>query len=148
MSPPRAPARPVAPARPDRRGPRLPARPATVPGAGSPTQRQGYRAEQRALDYLLSCGLRLVARNFRARVGELDLVMTDGEQLVVVEVRRRASADYGGAAASVTVAKRARLRRTAQTFLAASFGARPWPPLRFDVLAIDGERIDWIRAAF
>lgn len=115
---------------------------------GSPSQRQGFAAEQRALDYLLSRGLRLVARNFRARVGELDLVMADADELVVVEVRRRARADYGGAAASVTAAKRARLRRTAQTFLAASFGARAWPALRFDVVAIEGERIRWIRAAF
>lgn len=105
-------------------------------------------AEQRALDYLLSRGLRLVARNFRARVGELDLVMVDADELVVVEVRRRTRADYGGAAASVTAAKRTRLRRTAQTFLAASFGARAWPALRFDVVAIEGERIHWIRAAF
>jgi len=114
----------------------------------SPRQREGFAAEGRALDYLLSQGLRPVARNFRVRVGELDLVMTDGDELVFVEVRRRASARFGGAAASVTAAKRARVRRAAQAFLAASFGARGWPPIRFDVVAIEGERIEWIRGAF
>jgi len=114
----------------------------------SPRQREGFAAERRALDYLLSQGLRPIARNFRVRVGELDLIMGDADELVFVEVRRRASAGFGGAAASVTAAKRARVRRAAQAFLAATFGSRRWPALRFDVVAIDGERIEWIRAAF
>jgi len=130
----------------------LPQKAVPAPDGGcaraSPRQREGFAAERRALDYLLSQGLRPVARNFRVRVGELDLVMADGDELVFVEVRRRASARFGGAAASVTAAKRTRLRRAAQAFLAASFGARGWPALRFDVVAIEGERIDWIRGAF
>jgi len=118
------------------------------PASATPRQRSGFLAEQRALDYLLSRGLRLVERNFRAKVGELDLVMADGEQLVVVEVRRRASADWGGAAASVDAAKQARVRRAATVFLAARFGERRWPPVRFDVVAVDGDRMRWLRAAF
>ncbi len=115
---------------------------------GSAAQRSGFAAEQAALDYLLSRGLRLVARNFRVRLGELDLVMADGDQLVFVEVRSRASACFGGAAASVTRSKQRRVRNAAQAFLAAARGDGRWPALRFDVVAIDGERIHWIPSAF
>ena len=117
------------------------------PGA-SARQREGYAAEQRALDYLTARGLRPVARNFRVRVGELDLVLAHGRELVVVEVRRRASTAWGGAAASVTARKQKRVRLAAQAFLAAHWAGRPWPPLRFDVVAIEGDELHWIRAAF
>ena len=126
--------------------------------AVSPTQRAGQAAEDLALDYLLSHGLRLVARNWRVPLGEVDLVMRDGAQLVFVEVRRRGRGDFGGAAASVGWAKQARLRRTASAFLAARYGDRAWPAVRFDVVAIEGAGsagarvggagLDWIRAAF
>ena len=119
-----------------------------MPPGASARQLAGYAAEQRALDYLSARGLRLLARNYRVRVGELDLVMTDGAELVFVEVRRRASSAWGGAAASVTPEKQARVRRAAQAFLADRWGARRWPPMRFDVVAIEGERLDWIRGAF
>ncbi len=134
------------------------------PGTFAPvsaTQRAGGQAEERALDYLLARGLRLVERNFRLPIGELDLVMADADELVFVEVRQRASARYGGAAASVTPAKQGRMRRTAQVFLALRWGAQRWPAMRFDVVAIDGPAgagrsasgiepsgIDWIRGAF
>jgi putative endonuclease len=119
-----------------------------APSGASQTQRSGFAAEQVALDYLLSRGLRLVARNFRVRLGELDLVMADGDQLVFVEVRSRASTRFGGAAASVTPAKQRRVRRAAQAFLGTALGARTWPASRFDVVAIEGTRIDWIPGAF
>ena len=105
-------------------------------------------AEQRALDYLTSRGLEPVARNFRVRSGEIDLILRQGSELVFVEVRQRASAAFGGAAASVTAAKRVRVRRAAQAFLFEHCGGRAWPAVRFDVVAIDGTEIDWIRAAF
>jgi len=89
-----------------------------------------------------------VTRNFRVRVGELDLVMTDGDQLVFVEVRKRASDRFGGAAASVTPSKQRRVRRAAQAFLSTARGTGAWPAFRFDVVAIEGARIDWIPAAF
>ena len=116
------------------------------PGA-SPRQRAGYAAEQRALDYLSSRGLVLVSRNYRVRVGELDLVMTDGAELVFVEVRQRAGSAFGGAAASVTLAKQQRVRRAAAAFVATHCGGR-WPPVRFDVIAIEAGRLHWIRGAF
>lgn len=112
----------------------------------------GEAAEERALQYLQQHGLRLVERNYRvaagprARAGEVDLIMRDTEgTLVFVEVRARADASHGGAAASVGAAKQRRLIYAAQHFLLNQ--ATP-PPCRFDVIAIEGEQIEWLQAAF
>jgi len=87
-----------------------------------------------------------VARGPRARGGEVDLVMRDRDgTLVFVEVRVRRDARFGGAAASIGAAKRERLVFAASHFLRRL--ADP-PPCRFDVVAVDGERIEWLRAAF
>lgn len=114
----------------------------------SPSQRAGAAAEQLALDYLSSRGLRLVERNFRARAGEIDLIMREAQELVFVEVRARASAGFGGAAASVTAAKQRRIRRAAQFYLQSRLGAARWPALRFDVVALESGSIRWLRCAF
>ncbi|RQO55490.1 YraN family protein [Paucibacter sp. KBW04] len=112
----------------------------------------GEAAEERALQFLQQHGLRLVERNYRvaagprARAGEVDLIMHDTEgTLVFVEVRARADASHGGAAASVGAAKQRRLIYAAQHFLLKQ--ATP-PPCRFDVIAIEGEQIEWLQAAF
>jgi putative endonuclease len=87
-----------------------------------------------------------VARGPRARGGEVDLIMRDRDgTLVFVEVRVRRDARFGGAAASIGAAKRQRLVFAASHFLCAL--ASP-PPCRFDVVAVDGDRIEWLRAAF
>jgi len=91
-----------------------------------------------------------VARNWRCRVGELDLVMRDGEILVFVEVRRRRPGRHGTAAESVGPNKRARLIRAATLYLQRLPDP---PPCRFDVVALDEDpdgrlRLDWIRRAF
>lgn len=113
---------------------------------------QGDAAESRALAWLLAKGLRLEARNYRvargphARGGEIDLVMRDADgTLVFVEVRQRRGANHGGAAASVGAAKQRSLMLAAQHYLQRF--ASP-PPCRFDVLALDDERIEWLQAAF
>lgn len=108
----------------------------------------GDQAEDRALALLERAGLRLLARNVSSPLGEIDLLMLDGEQWVFVEVRSRASAAFGGAAASVTASKQRRLRRQSQAILKARFGDRAWPACRFDVCAIERNRINWIRDAF
>ncbi|MGB1563447.1 MAG: YraN family protein [Sinimarinibacterium flocculans] len=109
---------------------------------------RGAEAEDAALQLLRRRGLRLVSRNFRCRGGELDLVMLDGDTLVVVEVRARSHAGYGSAAESVDRRKQARLVHAAQLFLAAH-PREAERPLRFDVVAFDGAgQADWIRAAF
>lgn len=114
----------------------------------SPRQRAGGAAEQLALDYLSSQGLRLVERNFRARAGELDLIMRDADELVFIEVRARASTRFGGAAASVTPSKQRRIRRAAQVYLQSRLGQAPWPALRFDVVALECARMHWLRGVF
>jgi putative endonuclease len=77
-------------------------------------------------------------------VGELDLIMRDGGQLVFVEVRERSNPHYGGAAASITPAKQRRIVRAAQFYL---LRCHPLPPCRIDIVAIDGQRINWLRNA-
>jgi len=115
-------------------------------------QATGQNAEDRAWMHLQHAGLSLVARNYRvargphARGGEIDLICRERDgTLVFVEVRARASASHGGAAASVSAAKRASLVFAAQRFVASLPAV---PPCRFDVVAIDGERLQWLKAAF
>ena len=111
------------------------------------TATRGRDAEERAAEYLQSHGLKLVARNYHCRFGEIDLVMRDGNTLVFVEVRARRSSAYGGAAASITAAKREKLLAAARHYLS---GRSPVPPCRFDAVLIEGEppRIEWLRNAF
>ena len=113
---------------------------------------QGDAAEERALQWLQRRGLTLVQRNYRvargpgARGGEIDLVMRDAQgTLVFVEVRARSGAAHGGAAASVTSSKQRSLIFAAQHFLLRY--ATP-PACRFDVVAMDGDVVQWLQAAF
>ena len=106
----------------------------------------GQSAESRAEAFLQAHGLRLVARNWRCRFGEIDLVMRDGATLVFIEVRLRSRSDFGGAAASVTPAKQKKLLAAARQYLAE---LKPLPPCRFDVVALSGDAApEWIRNAF
>ena len=105
-------------------------------------QRLGKLGEDRALAHLSSQGLVLVERNFLCKMGEIDLIMRHNAHLVFVEVRRRASRSFGGAAASITPAKQQRLIRAAQFYLLRL--PKP-PPCRFDVVAIDGEQLSWLQ---
>jgi putative endonuclease len=108
----------------------------------------GVAAEERALLFLQGQGLKLVARNWRCKVGELDLVMRDADTLVIAEVRSRRRGDYGAAAETVDWRKQAKLVRATRVLLA----ARPElaeQPLRFDVVTLDGDgAIEWLREAF
>ena len=114
--------------------------------AGSRTARQisGRQGEDRALAYLQRQGLTLVARNFHCRRGEIDLIMQEGDTLVFIEVRQRAPGRHGDAAASVTPRKQARLLAAAEFYLQRF---RQPPACRIDVVAIDGDALDWIRNA-
>ncbi len=102
----------------------------------------GRQGEQLALHYLHNQGLIHVESNFRRPFGEIDLIMQDHATLVFVEVRSRAKKTFGGAAASVTVAKQRRLTLAAQVYLQRF---QVSPPCRFDVVAIDGGRIEWLK---
>lgn len=109
---------------------------------------RGQQAEDLAAAFLQRQGLTIVERNFRVRGGEIDLVARQGSTLVFVEVRLRSRADFGGAAASITAQKQARLIRAAEHYL---LRFTRLPPCRFDALLmteLDGERIEWLRDAF
>lgn len=103
--------------------------------------------EDRARHMLERAGLRHVTSNWYCRYGEIDLVMAEVDTLVFVEVRYRNSGARGGALATISAAKRSKLVRAADSFLAAR-PALAAQPCRFDVVAFDGERCDWQRAAF
>jgi putative endonuclease len=116
------------------------------------TKSRGDEAEERALLYLQTQGLTLVERNYRvargpsARGAEVDLIMRapDGT-LVFVEVRQRSSREHGGAAATVSRGKQRTCILGAQYYLQT---IKVWPPCRFDVVAIDGDELTWLPAAF
>ena len=112
----------------------------------TPAQAAGQEAEDAAARYLERQGLVIVHRNYRTRLGEIDLVARDGPVLVFVEVRRRAPSRFGGAAASITNAKRRRIVAAARHFLL-RLGREP--RCRFDVVALEGCEIgQWLRGAF
>lgn len=119
-----------------------------APGKPDPAPPSGAEAETLACAWLQSRGLRLQARNYRCRHGEIDLIMRDGDQLVFIEVRYRRSDRFGSAAETVNRSKQTRLIGAASHYLQARGGS---PSCRFDVLALSGprgERVDWIRDAF
>lgn len=107
----------------------------------------GAIAEKQAEQYLIKCQLTLIQRNFRSKMGEIDLIMQDADSLVFVEVRYRKNDHFGGAAASVDTRKQRKLIKTAQYYLA-------WHPkyakiaCRFDVVCIQGDNIEWLKNAF
>lgn len=103
---------------------------------------RGQAAETRALAYLQQQGMQLVERNFSCRFGEIDLIMREQQTVVFVEVRQRSSAQFGGAAASVTAAKQGKLWRTAEVFLRRY---TTLPSCRFDLIAIQDGDWNWIR---
>jgi len=109
---------------------------------------KGADAEQIAAAYLQKQELVLVTQNYRCRFGEIDLVMTDRDVLVFVEVRMRSSEAFGSAAASITATKQGRLLRAARHYLS-QLGVEP--ACRFDAVLITGKdnrHIEWIRDAF
>lgn len=119
-----------------------------APAPRTPAQRAGDAAEAAALALLMAQGLRPLARNVRYKMGELDLVMLDGEVLVFVEVRRRGNAAFGGALASIDRRKARRCALAASAFLQ-RHPRHAGRDCRFDVVGFDGAgTADWRRAAF
>ncbi len=107
---------------------------------------RGAAAEAAAAAFLEARGLRILDRNFRTRLGEIDVVAEHDGTLVFVEVRMRTSERFGGAAASITAAKRRRIVAAARLYTAR---LRTEPPCRFDAVLVDGEgAIRWIQGAF
>ena len=117
--------------------------------AAATTRPRGNAAEDVALAHLQAAGLRLVERNYRTPGrggGEIDLIVREPDgTLVFVEVRSRASRAFGGAGASISAAKQRRIVFAARHYLM-RLGAPP--PCRFDAVLIEGQSVQWLRAAF
>ena len=105
----------------------------------------GARSEDRAADYLARHGLAIVGRNYRTRLGEIDVIAREGEVLVFVEVRMRSEGHFGGALESITPHKQRRIAAAANMYLRQFPRA---PRCRFDVVALDGGEIRWLKGAF
>jgi putative endonuclease len=106
---------------------------------------KGRAGEERAAAFLAASGYRVLARNVRLPGGEIDAVCLDGATLVIVEVKRRDSAGFGEALAAVDARKRATLRRIAADYAQI---VAPSAKIRFDVVALDGNRLTLHRNAF
>jgi putative endonuclease len=98
------------------------------------SQNAGDAFEDQALALLQSAGLRLIARNWQCRFGEIDLIMKEDATLIFVEVRKRSSARFGGAAASISAAKIEKLRTSASMYLAQM---RTSPACRIDAIVFE-----------
>ncbi len=111
-------------------------------------QQRGADAESRAEAHLVGQGLKPIDRNWRCTLGELDLVMADGDTLVIVEVRSRSHATHGGALESIDARKRGKLLRTALAYTQAH-AAWQDAPIRFDIVRFetDGQG-HWLKNAF
>jgi putative endonuclease len=96
----------------------------------------GIHGEEIAAGYLARRGYRILERNFRTRMGEIDVIARDGDVLVFVEVKARRTDAFGGASSSVDRKKRVRLAKLARAYL----HRRGWAdrPCRFDLVTIRG----------
>ena len=99
---------------------------------GDPRRSTGILGEAVAERHLRSAGMRILARGFRFRGGEIDLIAQDGEDLVFVEVKTRTTEEFGSPAESVTPAKRRKLVQAASFYLQSRGACQH--PCRFDVI--------------
>ncbi|QJR80087.1 YraN family protein [Alteromonas pelagimontana] len=109
------------------------------------TQISGQQAEKKAVEHLQQQGLKLVCQNYHTRVGEIDIVMRDGDTWVCVEVKYRHSHHHGYAAEFVTPSKMKKMVKAFEQFLLHK-GLNPThTPLRIDVVALDGHQLQWLK---
>ena len=111
------------------------------------TRKQGAQKEEQVCAYLLSRGVRIKEQNFRCRQGEIDLIGYDGEYLVFFEVKYRSSKSKGSAAEAVGYAEQKRICRVADYYRVLHHCMEN-TPIRFDVVAIDGDKVTWLKNAF
>lgn len=113
------------------------------------SQKTGFLAEQQARDYLVDNGLNWITSNYRCRWGEIDLIMRDKNHLVFVEVRARASEEFGGAIGSITLHKQKKIIKTAMHYMMTKKLYDSCAG-RFDVVSLQGasSSVEWIKNAF
>lgn len=95
----------------------------------------GIKGENLAVGYLIKKGFKIIERNFRCRMGEIDIIARDGNYLVFVEVRTRSRRAFGLALESISRAKISKLRQLAAFYLVRHPQERLF--IRFDVVAVD-----------
>lgn len=108
---------------------------------------KGAQKEEQVCAYLLSMDVRIKERNFRCRQGEIDIIGYEGNYLVFFEVKYRSSGSAGSAAEAVGYAKQRKICRVADYYRMIHHCGED-TPIRFDVVAIDGENFRWIKNAF
>ena len=108
---------------------------------------KGHYYEQEAADYLISCGYRILETNYRCRHAEIDLIAMDGDYLVFVEVKYRKTDRMGLPEEAVTRKKQGTIRKVAESYRSFHWKGTE-TPCRFDVIAVLGEEITWIKNAF
>lgn len=115
--------------------------------SGTGTRSLGALHESRALAHMQAAGLTLIQRNFNSKVGEIDLIMRDGEQIVFVEVRFRSAGSFVDGISSVGDSKRKRFLKAVKYFLLThpDYAERI---LRFDVISVSNQELDWHQNAF
>lgn len=110
----------------------------------------GNRAEKLAAKHLKKHKLKLIETNYHCKLGELDLIMRDGDYLVFVEVRHRRSQNFGGALESIDKRKQTKLTRAAQHYLVHHNINNC--PARFDIVCVNGDlnkpEFLWLQNAF
>lgn len=111
------------------------------------TRSIGQQAENAACAFLEKKGLKLLIRNYHCKLGEIDLIMQDNEDIVFIEVRKRMHADFASALESVTYTKQQKIIKTA-TFFLQNKGWLDKACCRFDVVGLSDGRIDWVKDAF
>ena len=110
-------------------------------------RRLGAQKELAAAEYLSGCGYRILEHNFYSRIGEIDLVASEGGYLVFVEVKYRRTNALGYPEEAVTPAKQRAVLGAARYYMFKN-GYPPETPCRFDVVAVMGEEIRLIKNAF
>lgn len=107
----------------------------------------GAAWEKKAAEYLAACGMKIVECNYRNRQGEIDIIGYHEGYLVFVEVKHRSSADKGYAAEAVTLRKQQKICRVAD-YYRYTHGLGRNTAVRYDVVAVQGESIEWLQNAY
>lgn len=102
-------------------------------------RKQGADFEQRAKVFLENQGLKFIAQNQSFKVGELDLIMQEGQTLIFIEVRQRKSNIFGSAVESINYSKQQKWLKAANLWLAQHNQSLDTADCRFDVVAFEGD---------
>jgi putative endonuclease len=107
----------------------------------------GSKYEQTAGEFLIDKGYRIIAYNYRCKLGEIDIIALDGDELVFVEVKYRASSRYGSPMEAVDYRKQNKIYMVANYYLMEQHISK-YTKVRFDVVGILGKEITLIKNAF